>query len=216
MSFLLLGFFTGLSLILAIGAQNIFVIEQGLKKQYVFLVCLICSLSDLILIFLGIFLFEYFKSLFTNNIELIFNILLFIFLVYFISVKLKFKYENFDVNTDKNKISLKSVIIKTLGFTYLNPHVYSDTVFFLGNFSKNFLITQKYYFGIGASIASFLFFFSLGYLSKSLSKYLHNFNTWRIINLFIITFMSILAFYVLLDIFKSNQALEFLLWISHT
>ena len=216
MSFLLLGFFTGLSLILAIGAQNIFVIEQGLKKQYVFLVCLICSLSDLILIFLGIFLFEYFKNLFTNNIELIFNILLFIFLVYFISVKLKFKYENFDVNTDKNKISLKSVIIKTLGFTYLNPHVYSDTVFFLGNFSKNFLITQKYYFGIGASIASFLFFFSLGYLSKSLSKYLHNFNTWRIINLFIITFMSILAFYVLLDIFKSNQALEFLLWISHT
>ena len=216
MSFLLLGFFTGLSLILAIGAQNIFVIEQGLKKQYVFLVCLICSLSDLILIFLGIFLFEYFKNLFTNNIELIFNILLFIFLVYFISVKLKFKYENFDVNTDKNKISLKSVIIKTLGFTYLNPHVYSDTVFFLGNFSKNFLITQKYYFGIGASIASFLFFFSLGYLSKSLSKYLHNFNTWRIINLFIITFMSILAFYVLLDIFKSNQALEFLLWIFHT
>ncbi|MDC0621988.1 LysE family transporter, partial [Candidatus Pelagibacter sp.] len=56
MDFLLLGFFTGLSLILAIGAQNIFVIEQGLKKQHVFLVCLICSISDLILIFLGIFL----------------------------------------------------------------------------------------------------------------------------------------------------------------
>ena len=52
----LLGFFTGLSLILALGAQNIFVIEQGLKKQHVFLICLICSLSDLILIFLGIFL----------------------------------------------------------------------------------------------------------------------------------------------------------------
>ena len=69
MSFLFLGFFTGLSLILAIGAQNIFVIEQGLKRQYVFLVCLICSLSDLILIFLGIFLFEYFKSIFTDNIE---------------------------------------------------------------------------------------------------------------------------------------------------
>ena len=79
MSYLILGFITGLSLILAIGAQNIFVIEQGLKKQYVFLVCLICSLSDLILIFLGIFLFEYFRSLFTDNIELIFNILLFFF-----------------------------------------------------------------------------------------------------------------------------------------
>ena len=79
MSFILLGFFSGLSLILAIGAQNIFVIEQGLKKQYVFLVCLICSISDLILIFLGIFLFEYFKIYFTQTVELFLNILLFIF-----------------------------------------------------------------------------------------------------------------------------------------
>ena len=61
MSFLLLGFFTGLSLILAIGAQNIFVIEQGLKKQYIFLVCLICSISDLILIFFGIFSISIFR-----------------------------------------------------------------------------------------------------------------------------------------------------------
>ena len=66
-SFVLFGFLTGLSLILAIGAQNIFVMEQGLKKQYIFLVCLICSVSDLILIFLGIFLFEYFKNYFTIN-----------------------------------------------------------------------------------------------------------------------------------------------------
>ena len=80
MEFLFLGFFTGLSLILALGAQNVFVIEQGLKKQYVFIVCLICSISDLILIFLGIFLFEYFNDFFTKQIELLFNILLFIFL----------------------------------------------------------------------------------------------------------------------------------------
>ncbi len=56
MSFLFLGFLTGLTLIFAIGPQNVFVIEQGLKKQYIFLVCLVCALSDLILIFLGIFL----------------------------------------------------------------------------------------------------------------------------------------------------------------
>jgi len=200
MEFLIFGFFTGLSLILAVGAQNIFVIEQGLKKQYVFLVCLICSLSDLILIFLGIFLFELFRNLFTHKIELIFNILLFIFLIYFVISKIRTDYDNFDIDPHKTEISLKDVIIKTLGFTYLNPHVYSDTVFFLGNFSKNFLITQKYYFGIGASIASFLFFFSLGYLSKLSSKYLKSIKIWRIINIFIITFMSILAFYVLLDI----------------
>ena len=200
MSFILLGFFSGLSLILAIGAQNIFVIEQGLKKQYVFLVCLICSISDLILIFLGIFLFEYFKIYFTQTVELFFNILLFIFLVYFVVSKIRSTYNRFNINLDKNKLSLKNVTIKTIGFTYLNPHVYSDTVFFLGNFSKNFLITQKYYFGIGASIASFLFFFALGYLSKFLSNYLQNQKTWKIINLFIVIFMSILAIYVLNDI----------------
>ena len=200
MSFILLGFFSGLSLILAIGAQNIFVIEQGLKKQYVFLVCLICSISDLILIFLGIFLFEYFKIYFTQTVELFFNILLFIFLVYFVVSKIRSTHNRFDINLDKNKLSLKNVIIKTIGFTYLNPHVYSDTVFFLGNFSKNFLIIQKYYFGIGASIASFLFFFVLGYLSKFLSNYLQNQKTWKIINLFIVIFMSILAIYVLNDI----------------
>ena len=202
MSFLLLGFFTGLSLILAIGAQNIFVIEQGLKKQYVFLVCLICSLSDLILIFLGIFLFEYFRNFITDTVELFFNLLLLIFLVYFITNKVRFNYDNLSINIKNTQGSLTNVIIKTLGFTYLNPHVYSDTVFFLGNFSKNFLISQKYYFGIGAAISSFLFFLSLGFLSKFLSKYLQNKKAWKFINLFIIIFMSILAFYVLLDILK--------------
>jgi L-lysine exporter family protein LysE/ArgO len=200
MSFLLLGFFTGLSLILAIGAQNIFVIEQGLKKQYIFLVCLICSLSDLILIFLGIFLFEYFRIYFTNFVELIFNLLLLVFLVYFIASKLKLNDDKLILNFKKKKISLTNIIIKTLGFTYLNPHVYSDTVFFLGNFSKNLLIAEKYYFGFGASLASILFFFSIGYLSKFLSKYLKNQKIWKFINIFIIIFMGLLAFYVLLDI----------------
>ena len=201
-SFVFFGFFTGLSLILAIGAQNIFVIEQGLKKQYVFLVCLICSVSDLLLIFFGIFLFEYFRKFFTDNVELFFNILLLAFLVYFVISKIRIKYGELKINFENNLVPLKNTVIKTLGFTYLNPHVYSDTVFFLGNFSKNFLILQKYYFGIGATIASFLFFFCLGYLSKFLSKYLQNEMVWKFINFFIIIFMSILAFYVLLDILK--------------
>ena len=171
MEFALLGFFTGLSLILALGAQNIFVIEQGLKKQYVFLICLICSLSDLILIFLGIFLFHYFNQYFNQTVELIFNILLIIFLLHFIYTKIKTHYSDINFHNELTSISKTNIIIKTLGFTYLNPHVYSDTVFFLGNFSKNYLLNQKIYFGIGAAIASFLFFFTLGYLSNYLSKY---------------------------------------------
>ena len=131
MSFLLLGFFTGISLILAVGAQNIFVIEQGLKKKYVFIVCLICSLSDFILIFLGIFLFEYLKIYFTKNVELTFNILLFIFLIYFIYNKVISLYKKNNINFEDENLNFKSVVTKTLIFTYLNPHVFSDTVFFL-------------------------------------------------------------------------------------
>ena len=204
MEYLLLGFLTGLSLILAIGAQNIFVIEQGLKKQYIFLVCLICSISDLILIFLGIFLFQYLDSYFTLRIELIFNMLLFIFLIHFIWEKIKNSPSRITFNVKNEKKLLSKVLFKTLAFTFLNPHVYSDTVFFLGNFSKNFILIDKYYFGIGAAISSFIFFFTIGYMSKYLSKYLKSQRVWKKINLFIIIFMSILALYILIEILSFN------------
>ncbi len=200
MEFTLLGFLTGLSLILAIGAQNIFVIEQGLKKQHIFLVCLICSISDFILIFLGIFLFHYFTQYFNPTIELLLNILLVIFLIHFIYSKIKSFNTQVTIDQNSNLIEKKNVIFKTLGFTFLNPHVYSDTVFFLGNFSKKFLIMEKYLFGIGATIASFLFFFSIGYLSQYFSRYLNNKNVWKYINIFIILFMSLIIFYILGDI----------------
>ena len=202
MEFLVLGFFTGLSLILAIGAQNIFVIEQGLKKQHIFIVCLVCSISDLILIFFGIFLFHFFVQYFNSTIELIFNILLIIFLIHFIYLKIKSFNFKIDLNNETKEISKFNIFLKTLGFTYLNPHVYSDTVFFLGNFSKNFIFDQKILFGIGASIASFLFFFVIGYLSKYLSHYAQNEKVWKIINLFIIGFMSLLTIYVFVEIFN--------------
>ena len=201
MEYALLGFFTGLSLILALGAQNIFVIEQGLKKQYVFLICLICSISDLILIFLGIFLFHYFNQYFNQTIELIFNILLIIFLLHFIYTKIKTHYSDINFHNELTNISKTNIIIKTLGFTYLNPHVYSDTVFFLGNFSKNFEIFNKYYFGLGAAISSFIFFFSLGYMSKFFSNYLKGEKIWKYINNFIIIFMSCLCIYILSDLY---------------
>ena len=199
MEYLVLGFFTGISLILAIGAQNIFVIEQGLKKQHILLVCLVCSLSDLVLIFLGIFLFHYFIQYLNSTIELIFNILLIIFLIHFIYLKIKSFNLKINLDNETKKISKFNIFLKTLGFTYLNPHVYSDTVFFLGNFSKNFILDQKILFGIGASVASFLFFFVIGYLSKYLSHYAQNEKIWKIINSIIIGFMSLLTIYVILD-----------------
>ncbi len=200
MTFLSLGFITSVTLILAIGAQNIFVIEQGIKKQFVFLVCTICAISDLLLIFIGIFLFEYLGNFFNPSIELVFNILLFIFLIHFIISKFKKKPEEIKIDKTKSEVSLKIIVLKTLGFTYLNPHVYSDTVFFLGNFSKNFLIIDKFFFGVGASAASFVFFFSIGYASNYFSNYLNNKKAWKIINWVIIIIMSIISYYVLLEI----------------
>ena len=196
MEYLVLGFFTGLSLILAIGAQNIFVIEQGLKKQYTFLVCLVCSLSDLFLIFSGILLFHLFHQYLNLFVELVLNTLLIIFLIYFIYSKVKLFKININFNIEIKDVSRSEILLKTLGFTYLNVHVYSDTVFFLGNFSKSFLLDEKIYFGIGASIASFIFFFLLGYLSVYFSKYAQSSKAWRYINIFIISFMSLLTIYI--------------------
>ena len=203
MEYALLGFFTGLSLILALGAQNIFVIEQGLKNQHTFLVCLVCSISDFLLIFIGIFLFHYFSQYFNSLIELIFNILLLIFLIHFIYTKIQSRNENINLNEQKNNTSVLRIFLKTLGFTYLNPHVYSDTVFFLGNFSKNFILYQKIIFGVGASIASLLFFFSIGYASNYFSRYLNNQKIWKIINWIIITIMTVISLYVLKEIINS-------------
>ena len=200
MEFLLLGLITGLSLIIAIGAQNIFVIEQGLKKQNIFLICLICSVSDLILIFLGIFLFHHFVQYFSSEIELIFNILLIIFLLHFIYSKIKKFNYGISVKKDFKYNSKKNIIFKTLGFTYLNPHVYSDTVFFLGNFSKNFIVSEKINFGIGAALSSFIFFFLIGYTANYLSKFTHRKKLWKTINLIIIIFMSGLILLIISDI----------------
>ena len=202
MDFLIFGFLTGMSLIFAIGAQNIFVIEQGLKKNFIFTVCLICAISDILLIFLGIFLFHFFDNLFTPKIELLLNVLLLLFLLHFIWGKIQNSRSDFDLKKLGVNFNFFEILYKTVGFTFLNPHVYSDTVFFLGNFSKNFYIHQKFLFGIGASLSSVIFFFGLGYLAKYLSNYLQSEKVWKLINIIIIIFMSLLAFYVLTIIFK--------------
>jgi L-lysine exporter family protein LysE/ArgO len=200
MSYLVLGFITGMSLILALGPQNIFVIEQGLKKEFIFIVCFICSLSDFLLIFLGIFIFHYFQNFFTPLIEFILNLLLLIFLLHFVWKKVLTEINKLNFKIKKTQNSLSSITLKTLAFTYLNPHVYSDTVFFLGNFSKSLMLNQKIFFWVGASSASFVAFFTLGYMSKYLSKYLKTKRVWKIINLIIVIFMSFLAIYVFINI----------------
>ena len=195
---LILGFLTGGSLILAIGPQNLFVIEQGLKKNFIFTITSICAVSDVLLIFLGIFIYN-FLDFISWEVEVILNIILVLFLTKFIKDKIDEFKARYKIKNIKKSKNLKNIILKTLGFTYLNPHVYSDTVFILGNLSKNFKLEDKFYFALGASLASIIFFYSLGYMSSMFAGFIKKKSTWKYINTFIITFMSILVIYISYD-----------------
>jgi len=118
------------------------------------------------------------------------------------SSKAKELKKNYKIENIKRSQNIKNIIFKTLGFTYLNPHVYSDTVFILGNLSKNFLLQDKFYFALGASIASIIFFYSLGYMSSLFAKFIKKHNAWKYINFFIIVFMTILVVYIIYDIYN--------------
>ena len=198
---LVFGFFTGTSLILAIGPQNIFVIEQGLKRNFVFTVTTICAFSDILLIFLGIFIYQIFDSL-SLKIEVFLNIVLVLFLAKFIRDKIKELKTIHRIKSVKKSLNLKNIVLKTIGFTYLNPHVYSDTIFILGNLSKNFELEDKFYFAVGASFASIIFFYSLGYMSRIFSNFIKKKNTWKYINIFIVSFISILIIFISYDTFS--------------
>ena len=189
------GFYLGFSLILAIGPQNLFVIEQGLKKNNVFLVCLICSISDFIFIIIGTTAFYFFSE--TNPIvDLILNLLLLVFIFYFIWNKLKASPEVLSLNMGYRKDPVEDIILKTLAFTYLNPHVYSDTIFIIGGFSREFILNEKIAFIIGASLSSFIYFFSLGYAASYFTNFINNQSSWRLINRTVIATMFVLATYV--------------------
>tara|TARA_Y100000748_G_scaffold171598_1_gene143764 strand:- start:157 stop:756 length:600 start_codon:yes stop_codon:yes gene_type:complete len=169
------GFIIGSSLIIAIGPQNLYVINQGLKKNYILIVVLLCSLSDSLLIVCGIYLSN---SLLNLNDSLIITMKLIggIWLILYGLNKIKNSNSHNIENKEFKELSLNKVVFTTLAITYANPHVYLDTVVLLGSISVNF--DNKFYFGLGAIVASFVFFFTLGYFSKFLSKYIKSKKVW--------------------------------------
>ena len=169
------GFIIGSSLIIAIGPQNLYVINQGLKKNYILIVVLLCSLSDSLLIVCGIYLSN---SLLNLNESLIITMKLIggIWLILYGLNKIKNSNSHNIENKEFKELSLNKVVFTTLAISYANPHVYLDTVVLLGSISVNF--NNKFYFGLGAIVASFVFFFTLGYFSKFLSKYIKSKKVW--------------------------------------
>ena len=191
------GFGLSLSLILAIGAQNAFVLKQGIKKEHVFVVCFICALSDALLIFLGVsgfgYLIEQFPSLQTFARYGGFAFLCVYGLKSLYSawtMSHKLKPEGVAVPT-----LLKTVLL-TLAFTWLNPHVYLDTVILLGAVSTKFGENSTF-FGLGAMSASFVFFFSLGYGARLLAPLFQKALSWKVLEFFIALVMLSLAFMIL-------------------
>ena len=189
------GFIIGSSLIIAIGPQNLFVINQGLKRKYILLVVLICSLSDSVLIITGIYISNILieiNSIIIFYLKILGGVWLILYGLNKIRISRNIQIEEgvFESNT------LWNTIITTLIITYINPHVYLDTVILIGSISINF--DNNKLFGLGAIIASFVFFFSLGYLSKWLSKFIKSKKTWLYINtvmgLLMITYGSYFIF----------------------
>jgi len=195
LSAVLTGFVLGFSLILAIGAQNSFVLRQGLMGRHVFIVALFCSISDALLISIGVAGISIFLS---NYIDLVSDWLFSISAIWL---------AGYGLLRLRDAINGKSVLIakdssvnelaSTLSFlsvlTFANPHVYLDTVILIGSVSQQFPGNAKFAYVLGASLASFVFFFSLAYGAKFLSPVMQRPIAWRLLDSFIAFVMFILA-----------------------
>ena len=189
------GFILGFALILAIGAQNSFVLRQGLMGRHVFAVAIFCSLSDALLISVGVAGI----SIFLNNyINLISDWLFGISAVWLTGYGLlrlrdvvKGKYALVIESTSSNGLISTLSLLAVL--TFANPHVYLDTVVLLGSVSQQFSGNTKLAYAIGASLASFIFFYSLAYGAKFLSPIMQKTAAWRVLDSFIAVVMFSLA-----------------------
>ena len=191
----LIGFFLGLSLIVAIGAQNAFVLRQGILGKHMLFVALFCAISDALLICVGIVGISFFLN---DFIEQYSDLLLgfsaiWIAMYGLIRLKAVFKSNNkleIESSTSKDLITTLSILFI---LTFANPHVYLDTMVLIGSISQQFSGNNKIAFSIGAIFASFIFFFSLTYGANLLAPLMQNANSWRKLDLLIALVMFIIS-----------------------
>ena len=189
----LAGFSLGLSLILAIGSQNAFVLKQGLKRQHVFVVCLVCALSDAILISLGVGGFGALVKQFPQ-IETFarYGGALFLSIYAVLGFKSALTTDHALEASEQSQSSLPKTVAICLAFTWLNPHVYLDTVVLLGSISTQYQ-PQQHLFALGAVSASFVFFFSLGFGARLLAPVFDKPKAWKFLELFVGVVMALIA-----------------------
>ncbi|KPB01354.1 LysE/ArgO family amino acid transporter [Ahrensia marina] len=197
MSVFFTGFSVSLSLILAIGAQNAFVLKQGLQRQNVGIVVIICAITDALLIGVGVAGFNWM----TTEIPRLTDFLLYGGVAFLIFYGAKSFYSAWTGSgvlhaVGNIKQSWQSAVLTCLAVTWLNPHMYLDTVVLIGSVSAQYP-NDAFIFWIGAALASFSFFVTLGYGARLVAPYFANARAWQILDVFVGCVMWAIAFSLL-------------------
>ena len=195
------GFFLGASLIIAIGAQNAFILRQGLLRQHVFILCLICALADAALIALGV---AGLGTLIAASPVLIKTVtvggVIFLFAYALIAFRRAMRPTMMLARGDAQG-DLKTAMAACLAFTFLNPHVYLDTVMLLGGLSSSYAGAARIAYAAGAMTASFTWFFALGYGARLLEPVFARPQSWRILDFSIGFVMALIGLSLLSRLF---------------
>lgn len=194
------GFIVTISLIVAIGAQNAYVLKLGLLRQYVWVAVLICVVADFLLITAGVLGLGFFikgNQLLINSIAVIGIVFLSVYAL--LSFKSAFKNESMKIDDEVKTNPLKKVITMLLVFTFLNPHTYLDTVLLIGGIGANVEDSMKLYFLLGAVSASAFWFTLLGFGARALIPLFKKPITWKILDILIGILMLVIA-YSLIDL----------------
>ncbi|MGY6708877.1 MAG: LysE/ArgO family amino acid transporter [Rhizobiaceae bacterium] len=187
------GFGLGISLIAAIGAQNAFILRQGLMRAHVFVLCMICALADALLILAGV---AGLGSLVARSPILITGVTAggALFLLGYAGLAFRRALNPGSLQAARTgEHDLGRAVMACLAFTFLNPHVYLDTVVLLGGLSAGFEGTARAAFGAGAVIASFVWFFALGYGARLLAPFFARPGSWRVLDTAIGAIMVLIA-----------------------
>ncbi|WP_419910479.1 LysE/ArgO family amino acid transporter [Hoeflea sp.] len=192
------GFLLGGSLIIAIGAQNAFILRQGLARNHVFVVCLIAAICDALLIAAGV---AGLGTIVARSPVLISFVTIggaiFLFGYAFLAFRRALHPHALEA-ANRSAGSLWAAVTTVLALTFLNPHVYLDTVLLIGGISGGYEGTARLAFGLGACVASFVWFFGLGYGARLLAPVFVKPLAWRILDIIIGLIMAGLAVGLLL------------------
>lgn len=196
------GFVTGGSLIVAIGAQNAFVLSQGVRKNHVIIIPFICGFFDAVLITVGVSgvgtlassspLFQNFAAIGGAA-----------FLLWYGLNSFKSALRGESMGQDeRSETSLKAAILTTLAVTLLNPHVYLDTIVLMGSISSQFGADNRIFFGAGAAVASFVWFYSLSLGARFLEPLFQKEVSWRVLDTVVGLTMWVIAFTLIYNLLK--------------